>query len=335
MIDTNDVGRALRRLESHAPAEVEVLAGLRKGIVARRRRRQVASVVGVAGAAALVAVGVMVALPGHAGSPGTVDPATAAPPASEKVANPPPPAPALPFTVGWVPDGYTLRTWEAGGTDASAEFTGTKDFQDVVVWISAKPRDEIPGASRQDTTIAGRPGILQRFDPGKAEAQFVWQLADGRWAMVGGRTPTVTVEMLRKVAESVTLTPTPMTAPVQLSAMPDGYTSAVWSAGSVQLCRTATAARTDAPAADCITVSGNEGTAPKTYMVKTGTGTLKGNVRELPYGSPVTVGGVLTQSSADGTLVEAQVDATHWVSVSSQGAGVDLLRRVAATATVR
>src|SRR2546430_8900937 len=207
MMDSKDMRRALTDLERHAPPEAVVLAGMREGIVRRRRHRQVASVVG---AATAVALGVVFALPGRGGAPAASDPGSSPAQTPVTIANPAPPGPVLPITVGWLPSGYTLRTWDAGSTDGSAEYTGTKDFQDIVVWVSAQPREPIPGASKEPTTIGGRSGVLQRFDPGKAEAQLIWQFADGRWAMVGGRPPTGTVDMLHRVAESVTPPPPPM-----------------------------------------------------------------------------------------------------------------------------
>ncbi|MFL6140352.1 MAG: hypothetical protein ACJ72N_00590, partial [Labedaea sp.] len=63
MIDDETVRAALTTLERCAPDEAEVLAGLRSGIAGRRRRRQAASVLGVAAAAVLVGVGVVLVAP--------------------------------------------------------------------------------------------------------------------------------------------------------------------------------------------------------------------------------------------------------------------------------
>src|SRR5256885_2613087 len=101
MIDTRTVTRALTSLERHAPAEADVLAGLHRGIAGRRRRRQLASVAGVAAAASLVALGVVLVAPDRGSDPAGVSAAAVRPPSSAPPAAPAPPV--LPFTVGLVP----------------------------------------------------------------------------------------------------------------------------------------------------------------------------------------------------------------------------------------
>ena len=337
MINNDSVRQALGTLERFAPAEDEVLAGLRTGIVRRRKRRQVASVVGVAGAAGMVALGVVYVAPGRGGDGGTPPAATAGttPTTSVKIATPPA-APVLPFTVGWTPEGYSSQIWEAGRTDGSVQYTGTKDFQAVVVWISAKPRPAAQdGDSEEPTTVAGRTGVIRRLAPDSKETQFIWQLDDGRWAMVGGRAPTVQLATLRRVAESVTTKPTPLTAPFSLTTLPDGYQVASWSGGSDQpfsgsltICRTVSEPLAGTLAPDCIGVSLHDGTAPAVTLRKDSS--LK-NPQEIPMDREQVIDGVLTRAPADGTEAVAQVDAGHWASAVSQAAGVDLLRQVVAS----
>ena len=336
MINNDSLERALGTLERYAPAEDEVLAGLRSGIVRRRRRRQVASVVGVAGMAAAVALGVVYFAPArgaeHTGFVG------AAPTTPAKKAPTPPPAPALPFSVGWMPDGYNLQTWEAGSTDGSAQYVGTKDFQAVVVWVSAQPREAAAaGDTEQATTIAGRPGVLRRLNPDRYETQLIWQLADGRWAMVGGREPTVSLATLRHVAESLSVTPVPMSVPFSLTTLPEGYAGVTWMGGSgspmggsLTICRSAVEPRNPAlAAADCIYVHVGEGTAPATQVMKSTN--ESGGLIEIPIDQEQTTDGVPTRATADGTIVVAQLDAGHWAQAMSQKAGVDLLRQVVAS----
>jgi hypothetical protein len=318
MIDTDSLRHALGALEAHTPAEGEVLAGFRAGVVRRRRHRQLASVVGVAGLAGAVALGVVLVSPGQQSPGQTIAPAT-----SIAVAKPPPtPRPALPFTVGWVPDGYTLGSWETGVRESSAQYSGSKDFQTIVVWISAEPRPVPAGAHDQPTTIAGRPGVVRKIPPDTAETQLIWQRADGRWAMVGGRVPTVPLAALTHVAESLTATPTPLPVAFTLRTVPDGYRVSGWSAGdSVRLCRSVT----DPGAADCIGLSLRSGAAPRTTQLKR----ADASVAEVPVDRERTVGGVPTRADATGMTVFAQVDAGHWVYAFSARAGADLLREAA------
>ncbi len=331
MINNDTVHRVLGSLERFAPAEEAVLAGFREGVVKRRRRRQVASVVGVAAAASLVALGVFLVSPGKGGQPPAPPPAAAPPNTPEVKISPPPPAPALPFTVTGLPGGYQLQAWEVSPTEGSAQFVGTKDFQTIVVWISAEPRDPVQGATEEPTTIAGRPGMIRRLPP-DAEQQLIWQLADGRWAMVGGHAPTVSLAALRNVADNLSLTPTPLTTRLVLGVLPGGYQVANWSgAGSVMICRgSAPAGRGHQPADDCVSLTIKEGTAPATEPTKS-----KTDIVEIPIDQLKVVNGVSTRATADGTTVVAQLDAGHWVQASSRGAGVDLLREVASTSGIK
>lgn len=332
MIDNDDLKQALGTLERFAPAENEVLTGMRHGIARRRKRRQVASVVGVAGAAAVVALGVVYATQGRTNDGTGFAGAAAPPPTASTQPAQPVPSPVLPFSVGWIPDGYRLGSWEAGSTDGSTQYVGAKDFQTIVVWISAQPRETRASDSNEPTTIAGRSGVIRRLAEDTKETQLIWQLADGRWAMVGGRAPTVSLATLRQVAESVSATPTPMPAPFSLAAMPDGYRNVSWLGGgdvvpgSLTLCRSDVEPRSGSQPADCVSVSILNGSAPAVTYAKDAT-KPKGQV-EVPIDQPGTVDGVMSRATADGTLVVAQLDANHWVQAHSLKAGADLLRQV-------
>lgn len=341
MINNDTMRHALGSLERYAPAEDAVLAGFRQGVVRRRRHRQVASVVGVAGAASLVALGVVLVSPGDQG-PGPQQGNVAAPPTSTsvKIATPPAP-PALPFTVSGLPAGYQLDSWEVSPNEGSAQYGGNKDFQTIVVWISDKPRDPImDGDTEEATTVAGRPGTIRRLAPDRAEQQLIWQVADGRWILVGGRAPTVSLAALRTVAESLTLEPTPLEVPFSLSVLPDGYQVASWNGGgrgplggSVLLCRTTVNPRDgEQKPPDCVSAATHEGTAPATTQRKTG---KPNDVVEVPIDQAKVVNGISTRATADGTEVVAQIDAGHWVSVYSMSAGADLLRELASTIGIK
>jgi hypothetical protein len=174
--------------------------------------------------------------------------------------------------------------------------------------------------------------VIRRFAPGRAEPQLIWQLADGRWAMVGGRAPTVSLAALRNVADNLSLTPTPLPTAFVLGVLPDGYQVANWSgAASVMICRgSVPAGRGHRPADDCVSLAINEGTAPATEPVKSGT-----DIVEVPIDQVKVVNGVSTRATAAGTTVVAQLDAGHWVGAYSRGAGADLLREVASTIGIK
>jgi hypothetical protein len=331
MID-NNLERALGALERHAPAEDEVLAGMRAGIVRRRRHRQLATVAGVAAVVGALALGAVYLAPTRDAGQTALTPA--APPA--KTGQPQAPAPpTMPFTAAWIPDGYKLDTWEAGSTEASAQYVGSKDFQTVVVWISAKHRDKVAGDTEEPTTIAGRPGVIRRLNPDGKETQLIWQLEDGRWIMVGGRAPVVTLDTLRRVADNVAIRPTPVAGPFTLTSLPDGYQGLTWMAGSgppvagsVTMCKATTLDARAGLAPDCISIAVGTGAAPTTVLVKktkeTGTDTV-------PIDQEQTVNGLLTRATADGHTAVAQLDPDHWAQANSQQAGVDLLRQVLTT----
>jgi hypothetical protein len=205
------------------------------------------------------------------------------------------------------------------------------------VWITSKPHEANYRAKEEPTKVAGRAAILRTMGQGKTDAQLIWQLPDGRWAMVGGMTPTVPLATLHRVADSVTTQPSPpLDVALTLRALPDGYRVTGWSGGqpgtaSVTLCRTPFEPRTGPMPADCVVVSLRDGTAPRTLQEKTDTGGLV----DVPIDQVRDVNGVRTSATADGTTVVAQVNAQRWVQVWSKGAGVDLLRQVAASTTTR
>ncbi|HET9143068.1 hypothetical protein [Actinophytocola sp.] len=339
MIDNESMRQALGALERHAPDEADVLAGMRAGIVRRRRRRQVASVAGVAGVAGLVALGAVALAPGRDAEPAGPGPVVAASAPVSTVIAAPPPGPALPFTPGWLPDGYQLESWMVTPTEAGVQYLGNADFEVVVVELSDQPRENYPLLSDQPVTIAGRPGRIVRVAPDPAEQQILWQVADGRWAMVGGRAPQVTEAELRRVAENLSLRPTPLSPGTGLSlrALPQGYVLNHWNGagGEImagQLCRQVVSLRSAEQPGDCIGFAVKAGTAPAGTQRKTGS---KGQIVDVPVDRAEVVDGVLTRANADGTIVFAQIDPGHWVSVGTQTASVELLRAVAVAAVVR
>lgn len=334
MIDTGSVERALGSLERLAPDENEVLAGFRQRVAQRRRRRQVASVAGVAGTATAVAVGVVFALPDRGADSGA-DPggtvSAASPPASSSA---PPaasvlPTPELPFTVGWLPPGYALARWDVSDAVTYAYYETEPDAQTgaiptVMVGASAARPEDPAGAVAEPTTIGGHPGVLQRMGIGM---QFLWQFPDGPWVVVGTR-DEMPEDQLRQVAESVALRPTPLTFPVGLTRLPDGYRLARSSDQGLEsvltLCPEGVAPT--GPAGDqCLDVRGRSGTAPTEVPRRDGT-----TIGMEPADREEVVDGVLTRATADGKTVVAQVEEETWVEVSTTAGDTSLLRPLAA-----
>lgn len=334
MIDTGSVERALGSLERLAPDEGAVLAGFRQRVAVRRRRRQVASAVGVAGTATAVAVGVVFALPDRGAGPGggsTVS--AAAPPTSSsapsKAASVLPP-PELPFTVAWLPSGYTLARWDVSDAVTYAYYEMAPDAQTgeiptIMVGASAARPQNPAGAVDEPTTVGGHPGVLQRMTVGR---QFMWQFPDGLWVVVGTR-DGMPEDQLRQVAESVAHQPTPLAVPVGLTRLPDGYRlarSQDQGDGSVTLTLCGEGVDPMWPTGDqCLNVRMASGTAPAEVPKRDGT-----TMEMVPVDQEETVDGVLTRATADGRIVVAQVEEDRWVEVSTVAGEVSLLRQTAA-----
>ncbi|GAB3434144.1 hypothetical protein [Actinophytocola sediminis] len=334
MIDNDELRQAFGSLERHAPAEENVLTGVYQGIHRRRRRRQIGSVAAVAGVASLTALSVvLVSGPGQGTETqdGTSLGVAAAPPPATA-----PAPPALPFTAGWLPKGYTLNAWDVDETAGSAQYTGAGDFQTVVVWISDQPREAPQGAVDEPATIAGQQGTVRELAPAGSQTQLIWQLADGRWAMVGGVVPTVPLDALHRVAKHVGAQPSPLDVELGLRGLPDGYQVAGWTGstptdGSVTLCQSDVELRGDERPADCITMSMKTGTAPATVIAPR---TPKDQPPvKVPVDQEEVVDGVVTRTTADGVVAIAQVDPGHWVQAYSEQAGDDALRVTVARAT--
>jgi len=331
MIDNDSLTRALTALERYAPAEDAVLAGFRDEIRRRRRRRQVVSVAGVAVAASLVALGVVLVAPGRGADRGGSPPATAPPPSTATTRPNPPASPALPFTASSLPAGYTFDTWYISRAWSSASWVGKADFEQVVVDLRGSPQQGGEYLVDEPTTIAGRPGRFRKLAPDKGLVEFIWQLEDGRWFVVSGSQQKVGLPALRAVAEGLTPQPTPVPAPsgLALGQLPDGYQVNIQSGKgplfiSMMLCRNTPDLSAGTPA-DCIGITVSEGVAP---AYQEGRGRDGVDIR-IPVDQESVVGGVSSRASADGTLVYRQLDAGHWAVVNSEGAGVGLLRQVA------
>jgi hypothetical protein len=337
MIDNDSLTRALTALELYAPAEAGVLAGFRDGVRRRRRRRQVVSGRGCRGRVA----------GGTRRGSGRARPrgrsgrhATGHRPAAVGVHHDPadPPAPpALPFTAGSLPAGYTLDTWYIGPGWSSASWIGKADFEQVVVDLRDVPQQGGEYLVDEPTTIGGRPGRFRKLAPDKGLVEFIWQFEDGRWFVVSGSQREVGLPALRAVADGLTPQPAPVPAPsgLMLGQLPDGYRMEIQSGVgpvfvSMMLCRTRPDLSAGTPA-DCIGITLSEGVAPA-YQESRG---RDGATTRIPVDQESVVGGVSSRASADGTLVYRQLDPGHWAVVDSRGAGVGLLRQVASAVVLR
>ncbi|HEU5475760.1 MAG TPA: hypothetical protein VFV67_34410 [Actinophytocola sp.] len=329
MIDTESLRDAFGELERHAPDEAAVLTGFRAGVVRRRRRRQLATVTGVAGTVAAVALGVVLAVPGAPGGgtgPATSSAAPAAPDPSVRL--------ELPFTVGVPPAGYRPVEWRIGRDLSDVQYHGSHDGETVVVELSTGPRPPTELLSEEPETIAGRPGKLVRLLPDGAQLELSWQLDDGRWFTVRG--PAELLSGLRATAQSLSVRPTPLdpTAGPDFSALPQGYAVAGWLGEGDTLTLATVCPVAKRLFVDCVRVSLRPGTAPGTTQVKSG-----GDVLDVPVDRTRVVNGVPTWATADGLVVHAQVDPGHWVRVGPaepvDAADVDLMRAVAAATVSR
>jgi hypothetical protein len=148
---------------------------------------------------------------------------------------------------------------------------------------------------------------------------------------VGGRTPTVTLTMLQRVADSLTPAPTPLPAPFSLTTLPDGYQAAYWTggaggpAGALTLCRTPVEWRVEQLPTDCLHVTVGQGSAPTTIQVKVPNAT---GLIEDPLDQQQTVNGLATRAAANGKTVVTQLDPAHYAQAYSEAGGVDLLRQL-------
>jgi hypothetical protein len=331
MIDKASVERALDALERFAPDEDDVLAGFRRGVARRRRRRQVAGVVGAAGTATAVAVGVVLALPDRSDDQGGASPVTAASPSPSTV-DTALPAPDLLFTVNWLPSGYALARWDVSANLAYAYYETRPDAQTglvptIMVGASSTRPEDPAGAVTEPTTIDGHPGVIQRMNVG---TQFMWRLPGGMWVVVATR-DAIPETQLRQVAESVAPGPIPLVVPVWVTRLPDGYRLArsVNQDGetvTLTLCRSGVDPL--GPAGDeCLVVRVLGGTAPAEIPQRRGN-----EMTSLPVDREKVVDGVLTRATADGKTVVAQVGQEHWVEVTTTAGDKTLLRSVAAAA---
>lgn len=336
MIDNESLTRALTALERYAPSEDAVLAGFRDGVRRRRRRHQVVSVAGVAVAASLVALGVVLVAPGRGADRGGAPPATAPPVTTTIKPNPVAP-PMLPFTASSLPAGYIFDTWYISRAWSSASWVGKGDFEQVVVDLRESPQQGGEYLVDEPTTIAGRPGRFRKLAPDKGLVELIWQREDGQWFIVSGSERKVGLPALRAVAEGLTPQPAPVPAPsgLALGQLPDGYQMNIQSGKgplfiSMVLCRDTPDLSAGTPA-DCIGITVSEGVAPA-YQEGRG---RDGVTTRIPVDQESVVGGVSSRTSADGTLCYRQLDAGHWAVVDSRGAGVGLLRQVASAVVFR
>jgi hypothetical protein len=99
----------------------------------------------------------------------------------------------------------------------------------------------------------------------------------------------------------------------------------------VILCRTAADVPNGQLPDDCIVMNMLGGTAPSTIMTR---GNVGKSPAEIPIDQKKLVRGILTRATADGTFVTAQLDTGHFVTASSNKAGIDLLQQATSLVTI-
>ncbi|NIH81612.1 hypothetical protein [Amycolatopsis viridis] len=208
MSEPQRLREALRTREALAPDPDAMLAGARGRIRRRRARRRVAGVVAaVAVVIAGVGTGMTVLRPG--GQPESIEAAAGA-------ADVPIPAPALPFTVGDVPPGFTLANWSVFGTWATAYYewrAGPRLEQLSVTVMTTEPgTQEAPPLP---------PSRLPVGDDGSGEVLRAPE--SGRVIRVSS-TRAVLPEERQAIADSVRLVPSPVPSPLRALRAPAGLT---------------------------------------------------------------------------------------------------------------
>jgi len=238
------------------------------------------------------------------------------------------PAQSLPFTVGHLPGGFVLDSWTLDPGEVSAQYVGKGNFETITVRVRTEdPATEAGGESRN---VNGIPAVLRTVDERSGFKELSWQLSPGKWAAIGGASSVITGRTLQEVAESVTARPSPVTAILKNLTVPlplkvySAQGGRAGSAESFRFCPDGSA--TDNPA--CVLVGVQPGTAPASWQV-IGPGTVN-NVKNTPL--KASDGLLLTD---DGRVVIRQIDAMHWISVTSDSTATGTLKEIARSGVAR
>jgi hypothetical protein len=312
--DLDQLRAVLRDRAALAPSTDDLLPQTRRLVHRRQVRRRVGLVAGVVAITALALVGTEMF--------GSL--------AHNRSADQPTrllPTPTLPFSVGSVPAGYWLNSWNLeAGDDYVQYFTGQSPQVLTIQELDLDPATTIQLTGRTQTTVQGHPAVFGVM-PGDARQWLSWEAGPGTWIVVTEPQPQLSPAGLAAVANSVSLIPTILPVPVRTISVPADLEVNYWHGVrqpntddvDMLLCP---AGRT--PSDDgCVQVHEGTGAAPKNPF-QSSLPTVSVN------SDPVTLTprGLLPVTSDNGRVVTRQVDSTHWVAATSVSAAPALILRL-------
>lgn len=313
MTDLELLRAELRERETLAPDPTVVLTRTHAVLRRRRAARRAGGLVAVAAATA----GVLVA--------GTAFLQTSAPAPVPPAVQPTlvSPAATLPFTIGHLPVGYVIDTWRLTPGDLAVDLVGPGRIGAISVHI--QDRDPAAGGGGEPRTVNGVPAVLRQVP---SSQELSWQFTPGKWAIVGAHKDLATAEVLQAIADSMTPVPTPVGPSLREISPPPGLDVVFASGGdeeggAVTFCPVPTM-NPDTPG--CVNITFRAGTLPSSLLMPV-PGTAK-TLRDVPFvslpGSPLRV-------TADGRAAARQLDAGHWLAVTSPDVDSTILRTVASS----
>lgn len=218
---------ALRAEAESAPAAGDLLARVH-GRARQRARRRVAGISAVVtGALALTVVGAA-ALGGSPGASSRLN-RLATSPAGPLEAGGLPPL-EFPITPGWLPAGVSTEAQvSSGDSGLSASYydSSRPQFSGIDIWSG--PRDltfQGAGVTTEPTTINGHAAVIGHLAD---SVSIAWQTSPNSWLTVMGGNEWGAEPTVRHVAESLVMTPFPVTLPFTLTSRPANSELADWS----------------------------------------------------------------------------------------------------------
>lgn len=313
MTDLELLRAELRERETLAPDPNVVLTRTHAVLRRRRTARRAGALVAVAAATTGVLVAGTAFL--QAGPPSPVPPAAQATLVS--------PAATLPFTIGYLPPGYVIDTWRLTPGDLAVDLVRAGTTGAIMVHI--QDRDPAAGGGGEPRTVNGAPAVLRLV---QSSQELSWELAPGKWAIVSGHKDLVAVAVLQAIADSMTPVPTPVGPSLREISAPPGLQVVFASGGdeeggAVTFCPAPTM-NPDTPG--CVNIAFRAGTMPSSVLmpVPGKTKTLEDVPLAALPGSPLRV-------TADGRAATRQLDAGHWLWVTSPDVDPVILRTVASS----
>ena len=315
MTDLKLLRAELRERETLAPDPNVVLTRTYALLRRRRKARRAGALVAVAVATTGVLVAGTALL--QAGAP---SPAVPAGPGERTVLVSP--AASLPFTIGHLPVGYVVDTWRLTPGDLAVDLVGPRGTGAISVHI--QDRDPAAGGGGEPRTVNGVPAVLRSV---QSSRELSWELAPGKWAIVGGHKDLVAVDVLQAIADSMTSVPAPVGPSLREISAPPGLKVVFASGGSpedqaVTFCSVATM---DPDTPGCVNIQIHVGALPSSLgMAVPGTKTM----RDLPL---IALKDSPLRGTADGRAAARQIDAGHWLAVTSPDVDSAVLRTVASS----